>query len=537
MCTHHGSRLEDGELHDKAHSTWSRRQFLRGMALSGAAVSLGLNGRTVQASVANPLLRALAGSASDRILVVIQLSGGNDGLNTVVPINNDIYYNGRPNLAISPQDALSINSETGLHPALQRLMPLYQDGVLEIVQNVGYASPELSHFTSTDVWLSGRDASELEGTGWSGRFLENEYPTYADNPPDHPIALQIGASTPLLFAGHGQSLGVTLPNQRLLDRLAQSGQLFDEDDVPDTIQGQEISFVRRVSNDSFVYAQVIKDAFDVGRNLVSYSGGSTLGTDLATVARLIRGGLGARIYHVSIGGFDTHANQAGLHNTLLSRLGNSIAAFVEDLRTDGLLDRVTGVTFSEFGRRVFQNGSSGTDHGTSAPMFIFGEHLAGGMLGDAPDLQNLDPARNMVAGIDFRSVYGSLLRDWFAMEQGEVDQVFNGAYPVLNVFNGALSTSTDEVHSLPDQVRLDSVYPNPMQGNARVLLSVHEPGPVALSIVDLMGRTVASSDLGILQTGQHDVPFEVPGVTASGTYILRIQHKGRSVARPIQVVD
>jgi len=506
--------------------------------VSGAAVTLGLAGRTVQASAASPLLRALAGSNDNRILVVIQLSGGNDGLNTVVPVGNDVYYNARPNIAISARDAVSLTNDAGLHPALARLSPLYQEGLLEIVQNVGYASPELSHFTSTDVWLSGRDASELEGTGWSGRFLEHEYPSYADDPPDHPIALQIGSSTPLLFAGHGQSLGVTLPNQRLLDRLAQTGQLFDEDDVPDSIQGREISFVRRVSNDSFVYAQAIKNAFDIGRNEASYSGGSTLGSDLSTVARLIRGGLGARIYHVSIGGFDTHAYQAGSHNTLLSRLGNSIAAFVEDLQSDGLLDRVTGVTFSEFGRRVFQNGSSGTDHGTSAPMFVFGKHLAGGILGDAPDLINLDPARNLVAGIDFRSVYGSLLRDWFGMGQAEVDQLFNGAYPVLNVFNGQLSTSTDETVSIPDQVNLDSVYPNPLSsGKARVVITLDEPGPVTISVVDLLGRSVAVRDMGVLQTGQHDLPFELNAGTTAGTYIVRVQHKGASIARPIQVVE
>ncbi len=192
MCTHHGSRLEDGELHDKAHESWTRRQFLRGLAMSGAAVSLGLNGRTVSASMASPLLRALSGSASNRILVVIQLSGGNDGLNTVVPIGNDIYHNARPNIRI--QNAIELTSDTGLHPSLSRLYPLYQEGKLQVVQNVGVQDPVLSHFASTDMWLSGKDANELERTGWSGRFLESEYPLYSDEPPDHPVALQIGSS-------------------------------------------------------------------------------------------------------------------------------------------------------------------------------------------------------------------------------------------------------------------------------------------------------------------------------------------------------
>ena len=534
MCTHHGSRLEDGELHDKAHSAWSRRQFLRGMALSGAAVTLGLNGRTVSASMANPILRALAGSASDRILVVIQLSGGNDGLNTVVPIGNDAYFSARPTIAIRTPVALT--TEVGLHPSLAPLESLFGDGKLQIVQNVGYASPELSHFVSTDVWLSGRDANELENSGWSGRFLEHEYPGYADAPPDHPVALQIGGSTPLLFAGHDTSLGVTLPNQALLDRLAASGKLFDEQAVPDSSVGREIAFVRRVSNDSFVYARAIKDAFDIGRNQVSYSGGSTLGTDLATVARLIRGGLGARIYLVSIGGFDTHANQVGAHATLMSRLGNAIAAFVADLETDGLIEQVCGVTFSEFGRRLYQNGSSGTDHGTAAPMFIFGSDMAGGLHGDTPDLTNLDGARNLIATTDFRSVYGSLLRDWFGVGQSQVDALFGGSYPVMNLFQGSLSTSSSRPEELPARMTIDSIYPNPLPSQGRVVLSMEQAGPVSLALVDILGRTVHQRNLGVLQVGSHDLPLDLPDGLASGTYVLRVRSERSAVSRPVQVL-
>ncbi len=534
MCTHHGSRLEDGELHDKAHESWTRRQFLRGLAMSGAAVSLGLNGRTVSASMASPLLRALSGSASNRILVVIQLSGGNDGLNTVVPIGNDIYHNARPNIRI--QNAIELTSDTGLHPSLSRLYPLYQEGKLQVVQNVGVQDPVLSHFASTDMWLSGKDANELERTGWSGRFLESEYPLYSDEPPDHPVALQIGSSSRLLFAGHDKSFGVALPNQSLLNRLVATEKIFDENDVPDTTVGREISFVRRVSNDSFVYAKAIKDAFDLGRNTTSYSGGSSLGTDLATVARLIRGGLGARIYHVSIGGFDTHAYQLGTHQNLMSRLSAAISAFVTDLESDGLLEKVSGVTFSEFGRRLNQNGSSGTDHGTSAPMFVFGSELKGGLIGDAPDLTNLDAASNLVAGVDFRSVYGSLLRDWFAMPQSEVDQLFGGAYPVLNLFNGSLATDTQQETVQPSKMALESVYPNPMSTNGRVVLNLESAGPVSISLVDILGRAVSRHEVGVLQTGRHDVPFSLPSTLASGTYILRVQHQGRSLSRPIQVL-
>ena len=503
--------------------------------MSGAAVSLGLNGRTVSASMASPFLRSLSGSASDRILVVIQLSGGNDGLNMVVPIGNDVYHNARPNIRLT--NPIQLTADTGLHPSMSRLVPLFNEGKLEIIQNVGVDDPALSHFVSTDMWLSGRDANELENTGWSGRFLEYAYPTYYDDPPEHPVALQIGSTSPLLFSGHEKSLGVTLPNQSLLNRLASTGKVFDEEDVPDSTFGREISFVRRMSNDSFVYARAIKDAYDNGRNNASYSGGSSLGTDLATVARLIRGGLGARIYHVSIGGFDTHAYQLGTHQTLMTRLSTAISAFVNDMESDGLLENICGVTFSEFGRRLYQNGSSGTDHGTSAPMFVFGSSLQGGLLGEAPDLTNLDGSRNLIASTDFRTVYGSLLRDWFAMPQGEVDQLFGGAYPIMNLFNGSLSTDIQQDNVLPARMTLESVYPNPLRTNGRVVLDMDTPGPIVLSLVDILGRPVARHDLGILQSGRHDLPFSVPSDLASGTYILRIQHERSSVTRPVQVLN
>jgi len=536
MCSQHfGTKLEDGELHEQAHASWSRRQFLRGMALSGAATTLGLNGRTVSAKVANPLLRALAESTSSRILVVIQLSGGNDGLNTVIPISNDIYHNVRPKIRI--RNAITIDSETGLHPSLSRLAPLYHEGKLQIVQNVGYASPSLSHFESTDVWLSGKNVGVFERTGWSGRFLEHAYPTYIDDPPDHPVAVQIGASEPLLFSGHNRSLGITLPDHNLLERLASSGMRYDENDVPATATGQEIAFVRQVSNDSFMYARAIKEAFDSGRNTVDYSEGGGIGWDLATVARLIRGKLGARIYHVSIGGFDTHAYQAASHDQLLYHLGNSIADFVSDLSSDGLLNEVCGLTFSEFGRRIYQNGSDGTDHGTSAPMFVFGTGLRGGLVGKAPDLANLDLDHNLIPETDFRSVYGSVLRDWFEIPQPKVDYLFDGAYPVLNLFNGSLTTNFEQEETPPDQIKLVSVYPNPIIRDANILIDLNTAGTIIVYLVDVLGRTVLKHDLGIVQAGRRVISFDTPENLASGTYILRIQHNHLSLTKAVNIIN
>lgn len=533
MCTHHGSRLQDGLLHDLAHVTWSRRRFLRGMAMAGAAVTVGVGGTHVTAAQPDSLMRALAASGSDRILVIIQLAGGNDGLNTVVPIGNDRYHALRPSIGLQASGVIPIASDTGFHPSLARWEALFGDGKLSVVQNVGYAQPELSHFVSTDVWLSGRDAQDLEHTGWSGRFLESVFPDHASTPPPHPVALQIGASTPLLFQGAASNLGVTFPSLDLLDRLAASGTLYDETDVPDTVFGSEIAFVRQISNASFGYAEAIQDAYRGARNQASYSGDS-LSRDLATVARLIRGGLGARIYHVTLGGFDTHAYQTGSHATLLSRLGNAVAAFMEDLESDELMDRVTGLTFSEFGRRIQQNGSAGTDHGTAAPMFLFGAHLSGGLHGSAPDLDALDGSGNLIADTDFRSVYGSVLRDWFGMDQTQVDTLFDGAYPVLEVFAESQATDAEAHVAIPSTFRITSVYPNPMTRSARLVLTLSEPGPVEVSFVDMLGRTVgAPASMGSLPAGAHELPIDRPNDLAAGAYLLRVQHRGSSRVVPV----
>lgn len=523
-----------------AHVAWSRRQFVKGLALAGAGVAVGVGGTSVYASAPNTLLRALAGNESDRILVLIQLSGGNDGLNTVVPYTNDLYHQARPQLRIAASQVVPVTADLGLHPSLAPFEALLGDGKMNIIQNVGYASPELSHFMSTDVWLSGKDANALENTGWSGRFLEGVYPDYHEVGADGPVGLQIGGSTPLLFQGTQANLGVTFPNLSLLDRLTSTGTLYDEDDVPGTPFGAETSFVRRVSNDSFVYAASIKDAHTEGQNLVSYPG-SGLGRDLATVARLIRGNLGSKIYHVTMGGFDTHANQAGTHSTLMRWLGDAVSAFVRDLESDSLLDRVCGVTFSEFGRRIAQNGSAGTDHGTSAPMFVFGGHMTGEILGSAPDLGTVDGTGNMVAETDFRSVYGGVLRDWFGMQQGEVDALFDGAYPEMSMFSGSVATNIPGHGSggrdaLPGSFRVTSVYPNPMRSHARVALELDAAGPVRISLVDMLGRTVAAlAGPMVLQSGSHRIPVQRPANVAHGAYILRVEYAGRSTAVPISL--
>lgn len=534
MCTT-GSTLEDREKHEQAHEEWSRRQFMKVLALGSGAATLGLNGIPVRASTSARLLEAVSGSNTDRVLVLIQLSGGNDGLNTVIPVGNDLYHTARPRIGIRDTDAVMLASDLGLHPSLSAWQSEYGDGRLSIVQNVGYERPELSHFVSTDVWLSADAPEDPSGTGWLGRYLQNEYPSFDSEPPEHPIALQIGSASPLLLQGSSASMGVNFPSLSLLNRLTEGGTVFAEDDVPASRLGEQLAFVRRVSNNSFSYAKVIKGSYDSGSNRNSYAGDS-LARNLATVARLIRGGLGSRIYHVTMGGFDTHANQAGGHATLLRWLGDATAAFMRDLAVDGLDERVMAMTFSEFGRRIRENSSAGTDHGTAAPLFVLGGGIAGGLIGDAPDLANVDPNGNLRASIDFRSVYATILREWLGVDEGEVAGLLGQQYPSIGLFG---SSTGGETHGfeMPASFGIEALYPNPARQRATLELALGQDSQVHVSLVDLLGRVVAQLVDTRMQAGQHRIPVELPTSLPSGPYLVRVNAGARADTRTLIVTD
>ncbi len=459
-----GERLEDGRLHSDHHRRWSRRQFIRGIGLGTAGAAMKLGGIPVRSYGASPLLNHLRESSGDRILVVIQLSGGNDGLNTGVPYTNDTYYQYRPGISLAANDIIPLTMEIGLHPSLTPFSSLYSSGAMQVVQGVGYADPDLSHFQSTDVWATASPADDLATTGWLGRYLENEIPTFVDNPPDHPLAVQLGNGTPLLFQGEQAGMGVQFPNLDLLQRFFDTGQLFDESFVPQTLYGEELAFVRSIANDSVQYAEALSDASSAGTNLFEYPSVNGFSGNLATTARLIRGGLGASMYHINLGGFDTHSNQLSRHAVLMNELSTALGAFLADLQADDLDKRVVVMTFSEFGRRVYQNGSGGTDHGTAAPLFLFGGGISGGIHGDHPSLSDLDAGGNMKYGVDFRSVYGSVLSDWFGMAREDVHTIMGGEYAHLPLIDSSYVTSTDGVQLPPPSISLHN-YPNPFQSS------------------------------------------------------------------------
>jgi len=373
------------------------------------------------------LVTSQAGVPDERILVVIQLAGGNDGLNTVVPYGSREYYNNRSQIAIgapgstrsSAGSALTVqggsNDGIGLHPNLTGLRELVDNGQAAIVQGIGYPNPNRSHFTSTDIWHTGNHSAQ--GYGWLGKYFDN---TCAGKPnPKGSIA--IGSKAPLALHGKTQK-AVNFETEELFKWAGKIGNdslasTYDDINRHETMQGvskdSQLDFLVRTSLDAQISSDRIRKAVQK-QPLVKYPDGK-LSQQLQLIASMIRADLPTRVYYASLGGFDTHANQLNSHANLMRQVGDSLNAFQKDISAQGNGGKVMTMMFSEFGRRVAQNGSAGTDHGTAASMFLIGDMVKPGLLGRHPSLSKLDEG-DLVYNTDFRQVYASVLSDWMGAD-------------------------------------------------------------------------------------------------------------------------
>jgi uncharacterized protein (DUF1501 family) len=371
------------------------------------------------------LVSSQAGVPDDRVTVVIQLAGGNDGLNTVVPYGSRDYYNHRSQLAIGAPgssrsnagSALSIPGADGigLHPNLTGLRELIDNGQAAIMQGIGYPNPNRSHFTSTDIWHTGNRSAQ--GYGWLGKYFDNT----CTGKPNPKGSIAIGPKAPLALHGKTQK-AVNFETEELFkwagkdsdDSLAAT---YDDINRRDSMQGvsknSQLDFLVRTSLDAQVSSDKIRKAVQV-QPLVKYPDGK-LAQQLQMIAAMIRAGLPTRVYYASLGGFDTHANQLNSHANLMRQVGDSLNAFQKDISTQGNGGKVLTMMFSEFGRRVAQNGSVGTDHGTAAPMFLIGDMVKPGLLGTHPSLTKLDEG-DLIYNTDFRQVYATVLNDWMGAD-------------------------------------------------------------------------------------------------------------------------
>ncbi len=526
-----------------------RREFL-GKGIPAAVMLPGLiNGYSVKAFAADsPLVQALMQSTTetDHVLVIIQLSGGNDGLNMVIPISNySNYLNARSNVAIPENRILGLGAApaTGLHPAMTGLHQMYGNGMLKVVQSVGYPQPNFSHFRATDIWMSGSNSTQEVFTGWAGRYLNYEYEDYPTNYPNpthtDPIAIQIGSTTTLTTQGPVVNMAMSITNPTSFYNLLNG----TTDPVPNTPAGKELQYVRLVSQQTQKYTSVIRTAANNVTQQVTYPTNNSLADQLKIVARLVKGGLKTRVYLVSFGGFDTHSVQVnaadtttGAHATLLGRVSAAIKAFQDDLQFLQIQDRVIGMTFSEFGRRIKSNSSVGTDHGAAAPLFVFGSQVDNGILGNNPAIPvNASVNDNIPMQYDFRSIYATILEKWFCLDKTVVSGLFppniNTQLQTLPLFKGSLACSAVTPPPAADD-RLIYNSPNPFTTSTRITFKT-EGGHTLIQIIDTLGRlirTLLEKDYTTAMTDS--VEFNSEGLP-TGIYYARLQNGVTQRVRPM----
>ena len=495
-----------------------RRDFLKnvGMITGAGAVSLSIGGIPMRA-FAKPFMNIQ--STNGKILVLIQLKGGNDGINTVIPLDQySTYANYRPTLKILDTNVVKLTEATGLHPALQQFQTLYSEGKLSLVQNVGYASPNRSHFRATDIWLSASDSNQYLYDGWVARYLLKTFPTFPGTPPAHPMGIQLSSVPSGLFDSDNGGLAVNFSDPNAFYTLV-SGMTADTDPPPATIAGDELKFLKEVAALSMQYAGVIKEKADKGNPTSTYPT-TRIGPQLKIVADLILGGLETPVYLTQLDGFDTHSNQLTTQQTLFQNLADSVMSFQRDIEKAGLADKVVIMTFSEFGRRVKENASAGTDHGAALPLFVIGKGVQGGIIGANANLSSLDGNGDIKFAYDYRQIYTSILKDHFGMTTTEVKDILLKDFTTLPILKP--TTDIQDYDSIPTEFSLAQNYPNPFNPTTTIHYQLSEFANVSLKVYDVLGNEIATLVDQSQHAGKYNVRFDGSRL-ASGTYIYTLR--------------
>jgi len=510
-----------------------RRNFLKTVSLASASLPFMSNGFSMQA-IGNKLFNFSTG-AEDRVLVMIRLNGGNDGLNTVIPI--DQFANlmlHRSNIIVPLNQVLTLSPQIGLHPNMSGIKNLFDQGKISIVQNVGYPEQNRSHFRSTDIWSTGSlDVNETKG--WLGRYFDSYNPNYPTGYPNvtypDPFAISMGSEVSATCQGISANFSHAVSNPNNAVNLYQGG--FTNDG---SYYGNHVEFVATIIEQTNSFGQVINAAAAAGSNLsTQYDPSNSLATQLKYVAQMISGGLKTKVYVLTLGGFDTHDNQAnsndltaGTHGALLKKVSDAIAAFQDDLQLLGLENRVVGMTFSEFGRQIASNASLGTDHGDAAPLILFGTCIQSGIIGPNPVIGSTIPDQAGVGmQIDFRNVYASILRDWFQVPSNEVQQLFAHSIQYYSLA-GTCNVSIEEEELATGKLLL---YPNPTPSSFHVKANLPQ-GISAGFLLDSTGKVVKQFFEQEFSAGIHHI-FCDTAELPSGSYFMLIKTSDKNMVETL----
>lgn len=531
-----------------------RRNFLKFLPAAGVT-SVAVNGFAMRPFANTKMANILANCAGvqDRILVLMQLKGGNDGLNMIIPAANfDRYAELRPTIHIRenayiPLDStLPSDSVVGLHPSMTGIKEMYDNGWANVIQAAGYQNINQSHFKGTEIWLAGADSSLGASTssGWMGRSLQALYPDVEGGPtidmPD-PLGIQVGdPNTSLGFhteTEHQNAINLSGQDPAGFFSLIQTIGGAPVLNVPDSDHGQELEYIMGVEQSINKYAQRISDVFNAGTNAITSYPNNSFANQLKTVARMIKGGCKTKIYLCQLGGFDTHNAQVdsgdtslGSHANLMATLSNSVKTFFDDLNQLGVADQVLGCTFSEFGRTARENGSFGCDHGTMSPMLVFGKNVKPGVLGTNPDIDDLSNNDNQIKHMqhDYRQVFATLLQDWLGANPWTMEQTMFEGFGKLKLVDREMrvepSCQWGGSPVIVDAFRPVSVFPNPASNGTEV--SVEHPGQDAykalISLHSLGGNLIATRTETV-HPGSNFYYFDVSGLS-EGMYFIRVQN-------------
>ncbi|MBT1697806.1 DUF1501 domain-containing protein [Fulvivirgaceae bacterium PWU4] len=556
----------------------SRRKFLKNIPgmLGAMSIPFSVAGVPVNLMGENAFTRmARASLGNDRVLIILQMHGGNDGLNCLIPVSEyELYYSKRANIAIPAKNSLrkyipldstlAPDTQVGLHPDMQAMKAMYDQGRVTMVQGVSYKNNNGSHFRGRDIQFMGGAADEYLQSGWVGRYLEGEiapkkYPEDFPNAemPD-PLAIEMGSDVSLIFHQEGNiptSISLDSP-QEFADLVGGLEGFIDEAVDPrgippgyleDSPYYNELEWILSLEDKSKDYAARLAEVFQAGSKIAgnknypqTYPFNAPKGSlhnplswQLDIIARLLSGGCKTKVFLVKIGGFDTHADQVesydptmGSHAALMYHISTAMSAFQEDLRIRGLEDRVMTITTSEFGRRIYSNGSYGTDHGTGGPMFIFGKGVKPGVVGKVPDMTK----GNVEMQFDHRLIYGNIVKDWFMVNETKLNDVFPGLTSAAGTSDGVkfqqlplvseVITGTDDF--IGERFSLEECHPNPAKEKTTVRFRINSANHVSINLFDKQGRQVGVWVNDTYAPGEHKVDVDVTNLPA-GNYIYQLK--------------
>ncbi len=515
----------------------NRRDFIKLTSIASASLPIAFSGFPV---FANEKPKNYQFSENnDNILVLVQLQGGNDGLNTVFNMNQ---YNNlqsvRSNIIIPETDLLTVKDETRFHPSMLGLKNIWDKEKLSLIQNVGYPDQNRSHFRSSDIWNSASEANDYISSGWLGRYFEESHSTFPENYPNDdnpdPFAITIGRIVSETCQGNISNFSMALedPDNPGTALASNTG------NIPGNCYGNTLSFVNETIKQTNAYASVITKASGLGNNLSSKYDDSDLSEKLKHVAKLISGGIKTKVFVVQIGGFDNHNDQVvegdtkmGKHAGSLQELSKAIEAFQDDLELLKIDNKVIGMTYSEFGRRIRSNDSLGTDHGTAAPLFMFGSCANNIILGDAPEIDTqVDDKEGVQMQYDFRNIYGTILTDWLGATKQKATTVLFDNFDALPLFKTGCSAALSADDFLLQQLNFD-VFPNPTVKDVNLkFLGNNET--IKITLYNSIGGVVKqitdqkySNTLHILNVDIQNLP--------TGNYFIHYQSKGISKTKKL----